>query len=119
VKPFVVEGAGSEPGKPVFSPESLAAVRAGLEETVRTGTAKDSGLGRFRAAGKTGTAQISDPKRKHLYNAWFAAYAPADAPRIVVVAVVEGTPESGGTAAAPLVARFLEAWERERTEAPR
>lgn len=119
VKPFVVEGAGTAPGAPVFSPESLAAVRAGLEETVRTGTAKDAGLGRFRAAGKTGTAQISDPKRKHLYNAWFAAYAPADAPRIVVVAVVENTPESGGTAAAPLVARFLEAWERERTEAPR
>ena len=118
VKPFVVEGAGTAPGAPVFSAESLAAVRAGLEETVRTGTAKGAGLERFRAAGKTGTAQISEKKRSHLYNAWFAAYAPADAPRIVVVVVVENTPESGGTAAAPLVARFLEAWERERAAAP-
>jgi penicillin-binding protein 2 len=49
-------------------------------------------------AGKTGTAEVANQQD----TAWFASYAPADDPELVVVAVVSqgGT---GGTVAAPLV----------------
>jgi penicillin-binding protein 2 len=68
------------------------------------GTAKDSGLARFMAAGKTSSAQTSAGQEAH---AWFAGFAPADRPEVVVVTLVEhGT--SGGHAAAPLAAKILE-----------
>jgi cell division protein FtsI/penicillin-binding protein 2 len=104
-----VEGVGHAPEDPLFSPSTLALVSEGLEATVKTGTAKDAGLGRFRAAGKTGTAQI--PNRKGTWNAWFAGYAPAEAPRVVVVVVLLDIKEYGGHAAAPVAAEFLGAWE--------
>jgi cell division protein FtsI/penicillin-binding protein 2 len=107
VRPHLVSGGGREPDSPVVSPQALATVRAGLEETVRSGTASNAGLGRFRAAGKTGTAQIGNGRG---LNAWFAGYAPAEDPRIVVVVVLEDQDLSGGHAAAPVAARFLEAW---------
>jgi penicillin-binding protein 2 len=54
-------------------------------------------------AGKTGTAEYK-PKQP---IAWYAGYAPAEAPRYVVVAMVE---EGGGGSltAAPIVRRVLE-----------
>jgi penicillin-binding protein 2 len=55
-------------------------------------------------AGKTGSAEREGP----LLDALYAGYAPADAPEIVVVAVVERG-GSGGAVAAPLVRRVLEA----------
>jgi penicillin-binding protein 2 len=56
-------------------------------------------------AGKTGTAESGqeDP------HAWFAAYAPADAPEIAVVAMVENSGE-GASFAAPLVRKVVEAY---------
>jgi penicillin-binding protein 2 len=112
VHPYLVEGRGRPPEAPVFSAATLAVVRRGLEETVRSGTAKDAGLSRFRVAGKTGTAQVKKGTKR--WNAWFAGYAPAEDPRIVVVAVLLDCPDYGGHAAAPLVADFLATWE-ERT----
>ncbi len=62
------------------------------------------GLG-VPVAGKTGTAQAAGGKS----HGWFAAYAPADRPEIVVVAFVErGT--GGAYAAAPVVRKVLEAY---------
>jgi cell division protein FtsI/penicillin-binding protein 2 len=107
VTPYLVEGNGREPGEPVASPETLRAIRAGLEGTVRFGTAAEAGLARFKVAGKTGTAQVPGKG----YNAWFAGYAPAEAPRIVVVVVLEDQQDFGGRTAAPLAAEFLAAWE--------
>jgi peptidoglycan glycosyltransferase len=115
VKPFLVEGRGAPAEAPAFLLETLAEVRAGLEATVRTGTASEAGLGRFRAAGKTGTAEVK--KGTGTWNAWFAGYAPAEDPRVVVVVVLLDSPRSGGHAAAPVVAEFLaafEEWERSR-----
>ena len=79
-----------------------------------TGTAKEAGLGRFRVAGKTGTAQI--PNKTGTWNAWFAGYAPAEDPRIVVVVVLLDVKEYGGHAAAPLMAEFLAAWQEREGE---
>jgi penicillin-binding protein 2 len=60
-------------------------------------------LTQFPVAGKTGTALV-DPKQPY---SWFAAMAPADHPRYVVVAMVEQGGH-GATTAAPLVRRILE-----------
>jgi penicillin-binding protein 2 len=54
-------------------------------------------------AGKTGTAEFK-PKQP---IAWFAAYAPADSPRYVVLAMLEEG-GSGSQTAAPIVRRILE-----------
>jgi penicillin-binding protein 2 len=71
-----------------------------------TGTA----TGAFRGlavptAGKTGSAESDGPR----LHAWFAGYAPADAPEIVAVALVERG-GGGGQTAAPLVRGLLEAY---------
>jgi penicillin-binding protein 2 len=87
----------------------LAALRQGLEQVVMAerGTARGAFTGfpldRIPVAGKTGTAELK-PK---VPFAWFAAYAPSDEPRYVVVVSVE---EGGGGSqtAAPIARRILE-----------
>lgn len=89
----------------------LAAIQEGLERVVmhERGTAAGAFTGfpldRIPVAGKTGTAEL----RPRVPYAWFAAYAPADAPEIVVVVNVE---EGGGGSqtAAPIVRNILEHW---------
>jgi penicillin-binding protein 2 len=56
----------------------------------------------WRVAGKTGTAQTGRP----VPNAWFACYAPADAPEIVLIILVEDSGH-GGDVAAPLARQLL------------
>ncbi len=60
-------------------------------------------LGRIPVAGKTGTADII-PKQP---TSWFAAMAPANNPKYVVIAMVEQGGH-GATTAAPIVRRILE-----------
>ena len=60
-------------------------------------------LGAFPVAGKTGTAEVAGKQDTSL----FTAYAPADAPRYVVTAVLEQA-GLGASAAAPVVRRVLE-----------
>jgi penicillin-binding protein 2 len=56
-------------------------------------------------AGKTGTAE----KKPEDDYAWFVGYAPADAPQIVVVALIEQGGH-GSSVAAPMVRRVMEAY---------
>ncbi len=88
-------------------PDSLAAIRKGLRDVVQgsAGTAHQSELRKFKAAGKTGSAQTS---RNQAAHAWFAGYAPSEEPKHVVVVLVEHG-LSGGEAAAPIAAHILEA----------
>ena len=87
----------------------LAAIREGLRQVVhhQRGTAHGAFQGfpldEIAVAGKTGTAELQ-PK---VPFAWFAAYAPADDPEIVVVVNVE---EGGGGSqtAAPIARNILE-----------
>ncbi|MGB8645189.1 MAG: penicillin-binding protein 2 [Anaerolineae bacterium] len=55
-------------------------------------------------AGKTGTAQVPGAAAPH---AWFAGYAPADAPQIACVVMVENGGE-GSQASAPLFRKVIE-----------
>ena len=70
--------------------------------------------------GKTGTVQVvgqKEAKKAHLLpeklrdHAWFAAFAPRDDAKIVVVVFVENGLH-GGSAAAPLATRLIEAYLR-------
>lgn len=74
-----------------------------LAGVVERGTARTSRIEGIRVAGKTGTAQ----NPHGLEHAWFVAYAPVEAPEIVVALIVEQAGH-GGTVAAPLVRRVLE-----------
>jgi penicillin-binding protein 2 len=88
----------------------LREIRFGLEEVVMgsggTGAGAFSGfpLDQIPVAGKTGTAELGS----QIPYAWFAAYAPADAPEYVVVVSVERG-GGGSQTAAPIARRILEA----------
>lgn len=96
--------------------EDLDAIRRGLKMVTSdpTGTA----YGAFRGfpiavAGKTGTAQ----KKPGDDYAWFMGYAPADAPEILVVALIEQGGH-GSSIAAPAVRKVLEAYFRTESSGP-
>jgi len=84
---------------------TLEVVCKGLKLVVDSGTAAGAGLARFRAAGKTGTAELGVGGLNH---AWFAGYAPYDNPKIAFVVVNERTSGQGGSHAAPIMAFALE-----------
>ena len=101
------------------SAENLAIVRDGLEGVVMEtgGTGGRARIRGVRVAGKTGTSQVvglehtegleEDEIAIRLRDhAWFAAYAPADAPEIVVAVIVEHG-RHGGSTAAPVAQKVL------------
>jgi penicillin-binding protein 2 len=119
-RPQTVEMIASEPGRPEWSfepvevaqlpvsPEHLSVIQESLYKVTSAsyGTAYSAFLGlEVPVAGKTGTAESG----QELPHAWFAAYAPADAPEIAVVAMIEHSGE-GSTYAAPLVRKVVEAY---------
>jgi penicillin-binding protein 2 len=97
-------------GKLPVAADNLAAIRQGLEGVTSPpyGTAADifAGLS-IRVAGKTGTPQTNDPAMAT--DAWFACYAPAANPEVVVTVIVEGK-GFGSRFAAPLARKVIEAW---------
>lgn len=100
------------------SPKVLKTVMSDLEVVVSGahGTGKRASLMQeygIKVAGKTGTAQVVGLEHgggEHFDDhAWFAGYAPAEAPQIVVVALVENGGHGGATSA-PLVKKVMEAY---------
>lgn len=92
-----------------FSPGTRESIVEGMKEALNdpTGTAYQVfGNWKIKVAGKTGTAERGFDRPD---QSWFAAMAPADDPKIVVVATVEGG-GFGADAAAPIVARMLETY---------
>lgn len=95
-------------------PRQLDMIRRALTDVVadRFGTAHGAQVSEVDVAGKTGTAQVSriirdpnDPRRSWSSardHAWFAGFAPAQAPEIAIVVLVEHG-GSGGHEAAPVV----------------
>ena len=121
-------------GKLNVNPNIISFLQKALEGAVNephgTGqAAKLSGrLRNIKVAGKTGTAQVvrapedeekegdeSETPYEYRDHAWFVAYAPAEAPEIVVVALVEHGGH-GGSAAAPLVRQVMEEYFKNRPQ---
>jgi cell division protein FtsI/penicillin-binding protein 2 len=85
-------------------------VREMLALAVAEGTGTEAQIPGYEVAGKTGTAEIAVPGgyAKGVYVASFIGMVPADHPRLVVLCAVSGTPEYGGTAAAPAVKKIMQ-----------
>jgi len=81
--------------------EQLDGLRRAMISVVETGTARGSRVAALTIGGKTATAQNSHGPD----HGWFIGFAPAEAPRIVVAAIIEFSEH--GTAVAPLVTRVI------------
>ncbi len=79
-----------------------------LKSVVKTGTGAKAAIPGFEVAGKTGTAQKIDPKTqtysKTKYIASFVGFVPADAPRLVILVMIDEPQKLywGGEVAAPV-----------------
>lgn len=107
----------------VQNPANLAAIVEGMVAVMHgpTGTARAAAIDTgYLIAGKTGTAQrVSRTSEAAIdmntvpfdlrHRALFVAFAPADAPKIAVMVVVESG-GSGSKAAAPVARRIFDAW---------
>ncbi|WP_051466886.1 peptidoglycan D,D-transpeptidase FtsI family protein [Actinomadura oligospora] len=120
VAPNLVAGTTGEDGafapapapaqKRVISQRTAQEIRDMLEGvTTKEGTAPKAQIPGYRVAGKTGTAQIINPRTGTYedggYTASFAGFAPADAPQLVVQVVLQHPTRGsyfGGDVAAPV-----------------
>lgn len=80
------------------------------------GTGRRARIEGYTVAGKTGTAQVvsldyQSDQKKHLDHAWFISYAPAQAPEIAVIVLVEHGGK-GGAVAAPLAKQIIEIYKK-------
>jgi stage V sporulation protein D (sporulation-specific penicillin-binding protein) len=93
----------------VISEDTSKLEREILESVVTNGTGRRSFLPGYRVAGKTGTAQkvANGSYVQGEYVASFVAFAPADHPRLAMLAVVDGVPFYGGVVAAPIVQNVM------------
>jgi Cell division protein FtsI/penicillin-binding protein 2 len=89
----------------VISEDTSKLEREILEAVVTNGTGRRSFLPGYRVAGKTGTAQkvANGGYIQGEYIASFVAFAPADKPRLAMLAVIDGVPFYGGAVAAPVI----------------
>src|SRR3989344_4780970 len=94
-----------------LSAQTLAVVKQGMRQTVTVGSARSLSSLPISVAGKTGTAQTGLNTKPH---AWFAGYAPADKPEIVLVTMIEYGGE-GSQAAVP-IAREIFSWFAQDSE---
>lgn len=89
----------------VISESTSKIEREMLESVVTNGSGYRAFLPGYRVAGKTGTAQKVEngSYKQGEYVGSFIAFAPADDPKLVVLAVIDGIPTYGGVVSAPPV----------------
>ena len=121
VRPHLARDGAAAPlpaREPALSDRALRLVRQALWAVVNepNGTGRGSRIDGLDVAGKTGTAQVitqatwtsnRDLAPEQRDHAWFASYAPADDPRLVVVVFIEHG-GAGSEAAAPLAKALYE-----------
>lgn len=89
----------------------LLPVLEGMKGCVRFGTGQLAAVPGLAIAGKTGTGTTGPGGYSH---AWFAGFAPADKPEVVVVVFLERG--QGGADAAPVARGVFRAWQASRSE---
>jgi penicillin-binding protein 2 len=106
----------------IASKDHWQAVHHGMLDVVhgKRGTARKLAQGiEYHMAGKTGTAQVigiaqnavyneDEVAERHRHHGWFIAFAPAEAPTIVVAIIVENGGGSG--AASPIARKVIDTW---------
>ncbi len=100
------------PGKRVLSAKVSRDLVSIMIQVVERGTGKSVKLDGWLAAGKTGTTKLLGANGKYAagkYASSFVGFAPADAPRLLVVVVVKEPQGAyyGGTVAGPVVGEIL------------
>ena len=116
----------SQPDKVVewkLNPDNVREIVSGMYGVVNEGggTGGRARLPNVSVCGKTGSAQLTSEDYAHAHgqktsqdDAWFEAFAPCEAPEIVVVAMFEHFP-GHGQYAAPLVRDILKAYFDKKT----
>ncbi len=101
-------------GRRVVSTMTAAEMKQMLEGVVLRGTGKKAILDGYSSAGKTGTAQKTDPATgrysKSHYIASFTGFAPVNNPALSVLVVLDSPVglHEGGSAAAPVFSRVMQ-----------
>lgn len=103
---------GAVEGERVIAADIVAKVNELLRAPVSAemgGTATRANIPSYQVAGKTGTALYYDAGRgyeRKTYNSYFAGFAPASNPRVVIVVALNQAKEGGGAIAAPVFANI-------------
>ncbi len=82
--------------------EMAADMRDLMIEVVNNGTGTSAAIDGVQVAGKTGTAEVADAGP----HSWFAAFAPAEDPQVVVAVLVENA-GTGSSVAAPIARQVI------------
>jgi peptidoglycan glycosyltransferase len=90
----------------VMSSRAASELGGMMSRVVGEGTGTQAALQGIDVAGKTGTAEVLNGATN---QAWFIAFAPVRDPRIAIAVTVERTSGQGGTVAAPIAKRVMEA----------
>jgi cell division protein FtsI/penicillin-binding protein 2 len=103
----------------VTTPAVAHTLRTLMEQVVSSGTGVAAALPGVTVAGKTGTAELgpkaqqgdiqgqTGEKPQQAVDAWFACFAPAEHPKLVVAVMVVNADGDGGTIAAPIARQIL------------
>lgn len=93
----------------IVSEETSRTMRGILEMVVAEGSGKNGKVEGFRIGGKTATSQTL-PRGSGRYIASFVAFAPADDPQVIAIAIVNNPQGTyyGGQVAAPILRQLFE-----------
>ncbi len=97
-----------EESRQILSPETVVQMRKMMEHVVLQGTGTSAKIRGFSVGGKTGSAQIYDPKTKqylHKYHASFMGFTPVNDPKLVTVITLNGSTKYGGAVSAPVFSK--------------
>jgi peptidoglycan glycosyltransferase len=87
-----------------LSAQTAATLKDLMVKVVTSGTGTAAALKNVQVAGKTGTAEVASGEP----DAWFAGFAPAEDPQIVVAVLIENG-GTGGSVAAPAARQVISA----------
>jgi peptidoglycan glycosyltransferase len=107
----VIESADPSELSEAVTSDVAAQLRDMMIQVVERGSGTRAQIPGVDVAGKTGTAEHGEGRLAH---AWFISFAPANDPQIAVAVIVEdggnaGSAALGGTVAAPIAKRMMEA----------